>query len=178
MARWKILTPHYLNSPGVDWEYMEINRRTMRQERRKFDVPLLIHPEDPSCWTSRWGPQGQEEGECIVCQVGKGLPGDIEFLGDPTPDMIPVDAEAEEISKSFAARWKAGPETLFGDYSQSVLAKLQDQLVVAQTQPASTKVEGLDDLVGTIGDMMRQNQQILAALVSSQHPPRAPERRV
>ena len=55
MARWKLMTPHYLNVEGEEWEYQETNRTTGRPQRTKFPVPRLLDIRDPQCWTNQWG---------------------------------------------------------------------------------------------------------------------------
>ena len=49
MARWKLMTSHYLNTPGEEWEYTENDRNTGRPRRIKFPVPRLLDINDPSC---------------------------------------------------------------------------------------------------------------------------------
>ena len=72
MARWKLMTPHYLNVEGESWEYTENDRQTGRPKRVQFPVPRLLDIRDPSCWTNRWGNKDNEDGEIIVCHSGKG----------------------------------------------------------------------------------------------------------
>ena len=38
MARWKLMTPHYLNVEGETWEYTENDRQTGRPKRVQFPV--------------------------------------------------------------------------------------------------------------------------------------------
>ena len=49
MARWKLMTPHYLNVEGETWEYTENDRQTGRPKRVQFPVPRLLDIRDPSC---------------------------------------------------------------------------------------------------------------------------------
>lgn len=110
MARWKLMNPHYLNILDPDtgeptkWEYSETDRQTGKARRKAFDVPQLLDPADPS--------MQNREGDLVVCSEGKGIPGDIVFFGSPTPDMEPMDEEAEAISESFKAKWAHPIETL------------------------------------------------------------------
>ena len=159
MARWKLMTPHYLNSPGEEWEYTENDRTTGRPKRIKFAVPRYLDPRDPSAWTKRWGNKDNEDGEVIVCHEGKGETVDIVFLGDPTPDMVPVDDEAKVISAGFEKLWSYKPETDMGDYSQSLVDKFQVELAEAQTRPV--EVPGLSDLTQAIGKLVDQNTKII-----------------
>ncbi len=154
MARWKLMCPHYLAVPGEEWEYTETDRATGRPIRKKFAVPRLLDTKDPSCWTNRWGVKGDEEGEIIVCYAGKGEATDIVFVGDPTPDMLPADAEATAISASFAARWGSRPENSAGEYSQSLVDKFQLELAETQSKPQTVEVAGLAELVASIAKLV------------------------
>jgi len=158
MARWKLMTPHYLNVDDEEWEYQETDRQTGRPRRTKFRVPRLLDPRDPSSWTKRWGRKDDEDGEVIVCWEGKGDSTDIVFHGDPTPDMQPVDSEAEEISAGFAELWRYKPE---GNetYSQSLIDRFQEQL--AEKTSAAAEVPGLADLTSAIGKLVETNQKLI-----------------
>lgn len=158
MARWKLMVAHYLNVEGEEWEYTENDRKTGRPKRYKFPVPRHLDPRDPSCWTNAWGPKDNEEGEILVCYKGKGEASDIVFIGDPTPDMLPVDDEAREISASFEHKWKAKPEAMAGDYSQSLIDKFQTEMDELRSKPA--EIPGLADLVTVIGKLVESNQKI------------------
>jgi hypothetical protein len=159
MARWKLMTPHYLNVPGEEWEYTENDRQTGRPKRIKYQVPRLLDIRDPSNWTNRWGNKDNEDGEIIVCWQGKGESSDIVFVGDPTPDMVPVDDEAREISATFEARWKTKPESMAGDFSQSLVDKFQIEMAEAQAKPV--EVPGLAELTAAIGSLVQTNQKML-----------------
>lgn len=158
MARWKLATAHYLNVPGEEWEYTENDRKTGRPKRFKFPVPRHLDINDPTCWTNRWGNKDNEDGEIIVCWEGKGDSSDIVFLGDPTPDMIPVDDEAREISAMFEARWKHKPESS-GDYSQSLIDRFQIEMADIKSKPV--EVPGLAELTKAIGALVEQNQEAM-----------------
>lgn len=158
MARWKLMTPHYLNVEGETWEYTENDPKTGRPKRVQFPVPRLLDIRDPSCWTNRWGNKDNEMGEIIVCHSGKGGDNDITFIGDPTPDMLPLDDEAKELSASFEKKWQAKPEFMAGDYSQSLINRFESDMKDSQPKPA--EVPGLADLVSVIGKLVESNQKI------------------
>lgn len=150
MARWKLMTPHYLNtvSPN-EWEYQETDRTTGRPIRRKFLVPRLLNPLDPGDFTNTWGNRDNQEGEVIVCLPGQGEGRDVEFLGDPTPDMVPVDDEARAISASFENQWRYKPDTdTPGNYSQSIVDQFRAEMSDLQTKPA--EIPGMSDLIAAI----------------------------
>jgi len=157
MARWKLLTSHYLNTPGEEWEYTENDRNTGRPRRIKFPVPRLLDINDPSCWTNKWGGQGNEEGEVIVCYKDKGDSHDIIFTGDPTPDMVPIDDEAKVISAGFADIWRYKPESIGVDHSQSLIDRFQIEMAEIKTKPV--EIPGLSDLVSAIGALIKQNER-------------------
>lgn len=110
MARWRLLNPHYLNiidpdtGASTEWMYAETDRTTGKARRKIYHVPQLLDPKDPTLWN--FGD------DIVVCQEGKGQPKDIIFFGPPTPDMEPMDEEAEEISNSLKSKWTHPIETL------------------------------------------------------------------
>lgn len=155
MARWKLMVNHYLNVPGNKWEYMEVARsgpKTGRQIRKEFDVPRFLDINDPQDWTNRWGNKDNEDGEIIVGYTGKCEPNDVVFVGDPSPDMEPVDDEAKAISATFQKRWATKPDFMPGEYSQSLVDKFQVDLAEMQSKPV--EVPGLNDLVAAIGALV------------------------
>src|SRR6516164_5357111 len=99
MARWKLLASHYLNVPGTEWEQRETPRETGKEVRKRYFIPRLLNIEDPGDWTEKYrNDLGQVfGGDIIVCFAGRGQPKDIVFEGLPTPDMEPLDEEAEAI---------------------------------------------------------------------------------
>jgi len=163
MARWKLLNPHYLNcvDPTL-WEYQETSRTTGKVIRKQFHVPRYIDPQDPGDWTKSWGSGNDREGEVIVCQPGKGEDRDIEFLGDPTPDMVPVDDEARAISAKFSEHWRFKAEAGETTFSQSLIDKFETEMGEIQSRPAAVEIAGLADLVAA---MTKQSEMISAALL-------------
>lgn len=142
MARWRLAAPHYLNTTDkIEWEYVEEDLHASRaasatggrrpgagggggQRRVRYPVPLVLDPRDPADWN-------YPNDECIiVAQVAnRAYPHDIIFLGDPTPDMIPLNAEAEAISASFSDRWIHPIESLPAEgFGQSMIADLEKMI--------------------------------------------------
>lgn len=153
MARWKLGSSHYLNTvQSEQWEYIE-EGRIKGPLRKRFNVPRFLNILDPKCYTRVWGPTNDLEGEIIVCLPGRGDPSDIEFLGDPTPEMFPIDDEAKAISAKLEPHWKYKPdsEILF---SQSLVESMQDQAAAKQAAPQQVEVAGLADLVAAIGGLV------------------------
>lgn len=103
MARWKLMQPHYLNILQLpdgtkgEWTKEETNRTTGRMARKTYQVPVLLDTNNPQDFND---PEG-----IVVCFEGKGEKNDIVFIGKPTPDMKPLDDEAEEISASMRVKW-------------------------------------------------------------------------
>lgn len=133
MARWRLMTPHYLfTNPPTEWEQKETDRETGEERRVRYVVPKLLDTNDPKLYNS---PDG------IIISDGKGQKErrDYVFLGDPTPDMEPVDEEAEKISASFRARWQHPIDSLPGqmgeDLIRSLEAKMSQLLLAGQAQP-------------------------------------------
>lgn len=171
MARWKLIAPHYIPVPGAEWEYRELDRKTGKQVTRKFPVPSLLDPRDPGDWNHSVRSHTGEviDGEIIVCHIGKGQPQDIEFTGDPTPDMIPLDDEAKAISAAFADRWRHPIDELSPTYGQSLTAELEAKMAQLPAA-AGTQTEGMTELLGAMTKMMEQNQLILSALIADKAP--------
>lgn len=133
MARWLLTAGHYLNTvPPTEWEYKETDRETGRQVRKVFHIPLYLNPVDVKDWNSNDG--------VIVSNGNKAMPRDIVFIGEPTPDMRPLDDEAEAISAQFTERWKRAPEDVISGqpFSQSIIVELTKQITdIARGQPAA-----------------------------------------
>lgn len=166
--RWKLMCPHYLNlAGGTEWEYVEVSGGKSR--RHKYLVPRHLDPRDPGDWNSRWGQRstggvvGNEEGEVVVCHPGQGQPGDYEFVGDPSPDMMPLDDEAKALSESFADRWSYRPDGAEQSFSQSLIDAI-DSLRERPVEAAPIKIEGLDQAIA----LMAQTQKMMADLVAAQ----------
>ena len=162
MARWRLTAPHYLNVPGTQWEYKEVDRTTGKPMRRVFAVPLLLDPNNPGDWNHRNG----DSGEIIVCYADKGDSRDTVFVGEPTPDMIPLDDEAKAISASFAKKWKHPIESLPNSYSEKVLDDLQKQVADVRTKTSAQTVDGMQELLTAMAGMMKQNAELIAALTA------------
>lgn len=164
MARWKLMTPHHLNLVDpTEWEYSEASRDG-KTKRLKLKVPRYLDPRDPSDWNNVWGPTGATEGEVIVALPGKGHPRDYEFLGDPTPDMIPIDDEAREVSASFEHRWAYKPENNDTSYSQSMIDKFQIEMAAKSAAPTEVTIPGLEGLVGAIA----KQTEFFSTLIANQ----------
>lgn len=162
---WRLRNSHYLNVPGTEWEHTETSRETGKRNRKMFAVPALLNPNDPS--------DCDRNGDCLVYRLDEGsevpraarFGGHHQFLGDPTPDMEPMNEEAEAISATFADRWKHPIDSLAPDFSQSLLSTFEAQLsaVVAKAGgfPAANTVVP-DDEVSKLKAEMAELRALLA----------------
>jgi len=125
MARWKLNGKHYLRTiPPTEYEYKETNEDTGRQARKVFEVPLELDPNSPrDC---------NYPGEIIVCHEGKGERRDITFRGPPSPEMEPLDAEAEAITAEMQQAWgKQFMEDSLESSSDRLVRELADTMTQA-----------------------------------------------
>lgn len=95
MARFRLRTGHYLNiidnysGEPIEWVQEETDRITGRMNRKRFHVPMLLEPDT-----------------IVTTKADKAFPQDTVFFGEPTPDMEPLDDEAEELAASLRDKWE------------------------------------------------------------------------
>lgn len=95
MARFRLRCGHYLNiidnysGEQVEWIYEETDRTSGRTNRKKYHVPMLLDPET-----------------IVTTKADAAFPTDTVFFGEPTPDMEPLDEEAEELVASLRDKWE------------------------------------------------------------------------
>lgn len=141
MARWELVTAHYIHTTELnEWEYTETDPASGKQVRKRYRVPV-------------WLPE-----KSIVCQ-GRGLPGDIEFEGTPTPDMTPLDEEAEAISETFRDSWKQGE---FGFGTDATMNSLGHQM--GQAAASGNVYQPMPANVVSKEDFNRLQQQVAALM--------------
>lgn len=170
MARWKLMNPHYLNVKEIDgeeivWEYKETDRNTGRQARKRFPIPYLLDPKDPTLQN--------RAGDIIVSDGHNAVPGDIIFFGEPTPDMMPIDDEAKAISEKLAPKWQHPIDTLpaNGDFSLALIRTFEKQmsdLVKQGTIVPNVSSNGIDPeafkaLQDQVKALMEQNAKLQEA---------------
>lgn len=176
MARWRLTAAHYLNVEGVEWDYVERDQKTNRQRRVHFKVPLHLDPNDPS-------DHNDKANEWIIVSDGNNpQPRDIIFIGPPTPDMEPMDAEAEAITAQHRVTWDAthpinSLASNSGGYSQSLLEKFQGEFEAKLKQSGGTYptnspyAKGIDPsafeaLQTQVAELAKQNSQLIEMLQS------------
>lgn len=173
MARWRLSTSHYLTVEGNEWEYNETDRASGKQLRKRLPVPMLLEINDPNCWNVTYrNPRGEViNGEIIVAyRTGTELSDDIIFTGTPTPDMIPLDDEAKDISASYEKTWKAAPDEEMS-YGQKIVERNLDAMAEAKSKEQTVKIEGLSEIMTTMTEMMKMNQAMMANLIAAQSQP-------
>ena len=133
MARWRLMAKHYINATRhgerTQWMREETNRDTGRVNRMLFDVPVYLDPDDPR--------DQNYPGEIIVAYEKGAQPRDLILSGEPTPDMEPVDEEAQKISDATRPKWKHPIDSLSptgGNYSEALLTLLTKQLEEAASK--------------------------------------------
>jgi len=95
MARFRLRCGHYLNiidnysGEPIEWVHEETDRTSGRTNRKKFQVPMLLDAET-----------------IVTTKADKAFPTDTVFFGEPTPDMEPLDEEAEELVASLREKWE------------------------------------------------------------------------
>jgi len=168
MARWRLTDGHYLNVPGTEWEYKETDRETQRQVRKVYEIPLYLHPRERSDWN-----YPQDEAIIVSNRFDKAHPRDYVFVGPPTPDMEPLDEEAEKISQSYrdSGAWTHPIDALNMTYSQSMLSEFEKQLaakMVEITRPTpnmslgGVSPEDFNRLQQQVAQLMEQNAKLQA----------------
>lgn len=152
MARWELMQPHYLVVPGTKWQHEETSRETGETARTDHPVPKYL-----------------DAGK-IVCQ-GHGQRGDITFEGQPTPDMNPLDDEAEAISAKFKDQWIHPIESLSandGNFGASLIAMFEKQMAQVAKQGAvaapGVSQEAFDKLMAQVEALAAQNAELQAKL--------------
>ena len=156
MARWKLLTAHYLAVENNFWEETETDRTSGKQLRKRHAVPMQLDINDPACWNIQHRNQRGEvvDGEIVVAhKTGAEKSGDIIFLGEPTPDMLPLDDEAKTISKGFEKKWKAAPDE-DRPYGQLLVEQHQVEMAKVQAEANVVKIEGMGELLATMTQLM------------------------
>lgn len=176
MARWRLINAHYINVESyfgqpVEWEYKETDRNTGRANRKMFPVPLYLDPNQPSDHNY------PEQGEIIVCYKGKGLPRDIVFLSEPTPEMEPLDEEAEAISASLRQKWEHPIESLAPNGSMSAQEKafMQNMMKTFAQSAQSMSVIPEGSITISKDDLAKMVQEQVNAALAAAKP--AAERR-
>lgn len=168
MARWRLTAKHYLNVPGTEWEYVEISRDSGKQARVRHQVCMFLDPDSPA--------DQNYPGEIIVANApSKQYKRDIVFTGPPTPDMEPLDEEAEKITEELKPKWNhpiEGFDSDQGNYSQKLYEVMQKQLDLAikssggvpKMENVSINTKDFEAIKKQVAELTKQNAELLAKL--------------
>lgn len=159
MTRWLLKADHYLNVPGTQWEYEETSRESGKRKREVLPVPLLIELKDPDFQNA--------DGDVIVCYEGKGERegrprGDIIFIGSPTPDMEPLDDEAQAITDELRPRWEHPIETLPANGGMTAQEQVFMETIIKAMSGAAAQVPN----TGVSPEAFAKLQEQVAALMA------------
>jgi hypothetical protein len=163
-----------------EWEYKQVNRKTGREDRKRMEVPRFLDINDPADWTvkpegvstAHGGNMDDVAGIIIVCHEGKGDPADVEFIGEPTPEMIPIDDEARAITATFEEKWRYKPEGMEISHSQSMIDRFETDMAELKDRasiPQQMVIPGLEDLVKAM-TILTTNQAVMMEKLSKPTP--------
>ena len=165
-ARWRLTQKHYLNTVNPDgehesiWERRETDERTKKMRRKVYNVPTFLDPDDSTCFN---------EGTLVIVsnEFDPAHPMDVIFSGDPTPDMEPLNAEAEAISAKHREEWAHPIENLdryegfdFGAVLINQFSKAMDKIAAGQVpnkSMATVSKEDFEALQQQVRELMAQN---------------------
>lgn len=188
MARFKLTAAHYLNTKDPnEWEYKEVDRTTGKEKRHLRQVPMFLHPEDPSTWnyiTERL-PNGQIADGMIVVSTKEdpNFPKDIIFIGPPTMDMEPLDDEAKVLIAALQGKWKHPIDSLPGNFAEKLPDLWQQQIEAAKLnamQAPAVSTKELDDLRrqnNTLAEQLAELKAVVEAIASAPAPTSSSSRR-
>lgn len=172
MARWMLKDAHYLAVEGTEWEYRETNRETGRQARKVYEVPLHLDPRNNADWN-----YPKDEAIIVSNKYDPAHPRDHVFRGTPTPDMEPMDPEAQAISDAERKNWIHPIESLNMTYSESRLSEFERGIaeLLAKGMPnakgplPALSLSGVDpkafeQMQAQITTLMEQNAKLEKAL--------------
>lgn len=168
--RWRLMTSHYLNVPGTEWEHNETDKATGKAVRKLYAVPALLDPRNPN--------DCNRDGDCVVTHEVEGARitrGDVIFLGDPTPDMEPMNDAAEAISNGLKDKWAHPIDTLPANGGMNDAEKaFMEKMVLAFTGVATANNQSVPKAEY---DALQERLAKLEAAIAAQGKPAA-ERRV
>lgn len=154
--RFKLRGPHYLNVPGTEWEQEEKSQATGKVLRKRYEVPMLLDPANPA--------DCNRDGECIVSMDGhEAERGDIIFLGDPTPDMEPLDKEAIALVESIKHKWVHPIESLSGTYGETLQQLFEREIAKLQSATGAKPDQVISEMQKQINALTAQLTAFMTA---------------
>jgi len=149
MARFRLTKDHYLNVPGTEWEQVELSA-TGKQVRHRYNVHRYLAVENGDDQTP------PKSGEIIVStKDDPRYPYDIVFIGDPSNEMEPLDAEAEEMVRAVRSR----PHPIEG---------LPNTNAVIQAYPQPSAPDPMAEVKRMMAELAAQNSLLQAQLAEMQ----------
>jgi hypothetical protein len=129
-------------------------------------VPRFLDPDDPKT-------RKNADGDVVVCYDGsQQVRTDYVFVGACTPDMIPLDEEAEALSEAELRRGQHPMDSLpaNGSYADDILAKFTKAIeglggVVPNTSLAGVDPQQFAELQDQVRQLMEQNAAMQAQLL-------------
>lgn len=173
MARWRLTASHYLHlQDETKWEYTEVDRSNGRMKRTQFTVPCFLDINDPTYWTEKtFGMDGKPiEGSIILCDGNNPGKGDLIYRGKPTPDMFPLDEDAEKITARYREMWNMAQDAEPGSFAQNLIDNFQRQLseIQANVKPQSADIPGLADFMASMTAIMAKQTELLEGMSRTQ----------
>ena len=157
MARFRLKGKHYLNVPGIEYEYKEEAQGPIpgkkRIMRKVNEVPMYLDPDDPS--------DHNYPGEIIIATAtSRQFPHDIIFVGSPTPDMEPLDEEADALFEQHRPLWEKNHpiENLPTTYADNLLEKMLKQLESLGGRKPTTDIENVS--VAQFDQLKKDNEAL------------------
>jgi len=162
MARWRLTASHYLlTDPPTKWEQVEVDRETGQQARKEYVVPRLLDVSNPRDHNS-------PDGIIVANKFDPANRRDVVFLGNPGPDMDPLDAEAEAISESLKHKWIHPIESLpENGLAQALMAELRKGQPLSATGVDPTAFAALQQQVLAL---IEQNAALIQKLEAKPEP--------
>lgn len=163
MARFRLTAKHYLHIEGMEWEHKETNQQG-EEVRTRFPVPKYLDPDNPM--------NQNYPGEIIVTlKKDRAFPKDLLFTGKPTPDMEPLDDEADAMIAELRPHWAIPVESLSGNYGEDLLAKLSRQLDAMAAGGSNASVGRLEQLEAQNKALQDQINEMMELLRPKITPP-------
>lgn len=173
--RWRLTEAHYLNVPGTEWEQKEMNQTTRKQVTKRYPVPTLLDPKQPTDWNY--------PDEIIVAHAGvTNMPRDIIFEGPPTLSMEPLNEAAEKLLAPIMAKSQHPIDSLpaQGDpgFTEHLLAKFGQQLQEAinkaggiPTPVPNTAIpaDAVAQLQAQMNALMEKNAELERRIAQAEH---------
>ena len=172
--RWSLRNAHYIkvqelpDGTRVEWEHKETARETGRTVRKLFAVPMLLDPKEPA--------DCNYPGEVIVAHAVEGchnLRADYIFLGEPTPEMEPLNDEARAISDSLQKKWQHPIDTLpvNGGMSSQEMVFMQNMMTEFVKQVGAALPQGNASVPDPEKEEMKERLAKLEAFIAAQAKP-------